>query len=73
MAYDEVQHLSLPEISDHTNQPSSNNFPKRLFGKTKIVHRMHFSNRGLVNGNDFISVHVWEIRLSIGSYHMISV
>ena len=38
MAYDEVQHLSLPEISDHANQPSGYNFPKRSFGKTKVVH-----------------------------------
>lgn len=38
MAYDE-QHLSLPEIGEHANQPSGYNFPKRLFGKTKVVHR----------------------------------
>ena len=38
MAYDEVQGLSLPEISDHANQPSGYNFPKRSVGKTKVVH-----------------------------------
>ena len=30
MAYNE-QHLSLPEISEHANQPSGYNFPKRSF------------------------------------------
>ena len=38
MAYNE-QHLSLPEIGEHSNQPSGYNFPKRSFGKTKVVHR----------------------------------
>ena len=38
MAYNE-QHLSLPEIGEHANQPSGYNFPKRSFGKTKVVHR----------------------------------
>ena len=33
-----MQHLSLPEISDYVNQPSSYNFPRRSFGKTKVVH-----------------------------------
>ena len=39
MAYDERQ-LSLPEISEHANQSSSYNFPKRSFGITKPVHRV---------------------------------
>ena len=38
MAYNE-QHLSFPDISEHANQPSGYNFPKRSFGKTKVVHR----------------------------------
>ena len=38
MACDE-QNLSLPEIGEHANQPSGFNFPKRSFGKTKVVHR----------------------------------
>ena len=38
MACDE-QNLSLPEIGEHTNKPSGYNFPKRSFGKTKVVHR----------------------------------
>ena len=38
MAYNE-QHLSLLEIGKHANQPSGYNFPKRSFGKIKVVHR----------------------------------
>ena len=38
MAYNERQ-IFLPEISEHANQPSGYNFPKRSFGKTKPVHR----------------------------------
>ena len=37
MAYKE-QHLFLPEIGEHANQSSCYNFPKRSFGKTKVVH-----------------------------------
>ena len=39
MAYNE-QHLSLPEIGEHANQPSGYNFRNDgQFGKTKVVHR----------------------------------
>ena len=40
MAYNEQtkRQLPLPEISEHANQPSGYNFPKRSFGKTKPVH-----------------------------------
>ena len=39
MAYKEMQ-LSLPEIGKSANQPASSfNFPKRSFGKTKVVYR----------------------------------
>ena len=39
MVYNEKQ-LSLPEIGESANQPASSyNFPKRSFGKTKVVYR----------------------------------
>ena len=39
MAYNEKQ-LSLMEIGESANQPASSyNFPKRSFGKTKVVYR----------------------------------
>ena len=37
MAYKE-QHLSFPEIGEHTNQPSGYSFPKQSFDKTKVVY-----------------------------------
>ena len=44
MAYN-IQHLSLPEIGEHANQPSGYNFLKQSFGKTKVVHRAFQQSR----------------------------
>ena len=55
MAYNE-QHLSLPEIGEHANQPIAVIISETIVWQTQSRAIMRFSNRGLVNGNGSIMI-----------------
>ena len=43
-------HSGLPEISDSPNQSAGNIFPKRQFGRSKVVSRSLFKDNGSISG-----------------------